>query len=38
MHSCQGAKNFRRVLSENAWKKDQGAQLLIQAAAEVDCD
>jgi len=36
MHSCQGAKNFRRVLSENAWKKDQGAQLLIQAAAEVD--
>lgn len=37
MHSCPGAKNFRRVLSENAWKQDQGAQLLLQAAAEVDC-
>ncbi len=38
MHSCQGAKAFRRVLSENAWKKDQSAQLLISAMAEVDCD
>ncbi|MCU7939098.1 MAG: tRNA dihydrouridine(20/20a) synthase DusA [gamma proteobacterium symbiont of Bathyaustriella thionipta] len=38
MHSCQGAKNFRRVLSENAWKKEQGPQLLIKAATEVDCD
>ena len=36
MHSCPGAKNFRRVLSENAWKKDFGAELLIKAAAEVD--
>jgi tRNA-dihydrouridine synthase A len=38
MHSCPGAKHFRRVLSENAWKKDQGADLLIRAAEEVDCD
>ncbi len=38
MHSCPGAKNFRRVLSENAWKKHQGAQLLLRAASEVDCD
>lgn len=36
MHSCPGAKNFRRVLSENAWKKDMGAELLVKAAAEVD--
>lgn len=36
MHSCPGAKNFRRVLSENAWKKDYGAELLIKAAQEVD--
>ena len=38
MHACPGAKNFRRVLSENAWKKDQDAQLLLDALAEVDCD
>ena len=38
MHSCPGARNFRRVLSENAYKKGFGAQLLIQAASEVDCD
>jgi len=36
MHSCPGARNFRRILSENAWKKDMGAELLIKAAAEVD--
>lgn len=38
MHSCQGAKQFRRVISENAWKKDQNANLLTKAATEVDCD
>lgn len=38
MHSCPGARNFRRVLSENAYKKEYGAELLIQAASEVDCD
>jgi len=38
MHSCNGAKHFRRVLSENAWKKEQDAQLIITAAEEVDCD
>ena len=38
MHSCVGAKHFRRVLSENAWKKENGAELIIQAAEEVDCD
>lgn len=38
MHSCPGAKNFRRVLSENAWKKEQGAGLLLTALAEIDCD
>ena len=38
MHACPGAKNFRRVLSENAWKKGQDAQLLLDALAEVDCD
>lgn len=38
MHSCPGSKQFRRMLSENAWKKDQDAGLLIRAAAEVDCD
>jgi len=38
MHGCPGARGFRRVLSENAWKKEQTADLLFQAAAEVDCD
>lgn len=38
MHSCTGAKHFRRVLSENAWKKENGAELIVQAAKEVDCD
>lgn len=38
MHACPGARNFRRVLSENAHKKEHGPQLLIQAASEVDCD
>ncbi len=38
MHSCNGAKHFRRVLSENAWKKENGAELIIRAAEEVDCD
>jgi tRNA-dihydrouridine synthase A len=38
MHSCSGAKHFRRVLSENAWKKENGAELIVQAAQEVDCD
>ncbi len=38
MHGCPGAKNFRRVLSENAWKKDQDASILLNAFAEVDCD
>ncbi len=38
MHSCPGSKQFRRMLSENAWKKDQDAGLLLRAAAEVDCD
>lgn len=37
MHSCPGSKGFRRLLSENAYKKGVGAELLIQAAAEVDC-
>lgn len=37
MHGCAGAKHFRRVLSENAWKKEQDASLLMRAAAEVDC-
>ena len=37
MHSCPGSKGFRRLLSENAYKKGFGAELLIQAAAEVDC-
>jgi len=36
MHGCYGAKNFRRVISENAWKKDQTANLLIKAVAEVN--
>ncbi len=38
MHSCPGARTFRRILSENAWKKGQGAELLIHAAEAVDCD
>lgn len=38
MHGCPGAKHFRRVLSENAWKKENGAELIIRAAKEVDCD
>ncbi|MCK5697444.1 MAG: tRNA dihydrouridine(20/20a) synthase DusA [Gammaproteobacteria bacterium] len=38
MHGCYGAKNFRRIISENAWKKNQTADLLIQAAKEVNCD
>lgn len=38
MHSCNGAKHFRRVLSENAWKKENGAELIVRAAQEVDCD
>ncbi|MCK5665623.1 MAG: tRNA dihydrouridine(20/20a) synthase DusA [Thiotrichaceae bacterium] len=37
MHSCPGSKGFRRLISENAYKKGFGAELLIQAAAEVDC-
>lgn len=38
MHSCPGSKGFRRMLSENAYKKGFGAELLIRAAEEVDCD
>ncbi|MCK5649441.1 MAG: tRNA dihydrouridine(20/20a) synthase DusA [Gammaproteobacteria bacterium] len=38
MHGCPGAKHFRRVLSENAWKKENGAELILRAAKEVDCD
>ncbi len=38
MHSCKGAKHFRRVLSENAWKKESGAELILRAAEEVGCD
>lgn len=38
MHSCPGSKRFRRMLSENAYKKGFGAELLIRAAEEVDCD
>ncbi|MDX2507199.1 MAG: tRNA dihydrouridine(20/20a) synthase DusA [Gammaproteobacteria bacterium] len=38
MHSCPGARNFRRVLSENAYKEEYGPNLLIQAATEVDCE
>jgi tRNA-dihydrouridine synthase A len=38
MHGCPGAKIFRRVLSENAWKPKQNAELLLRAAAEVDCE
>ena len=37
MHSCPGSRGFRRLLSENAYKQGFGAELLIQAAAEVDC-
>ena len=37
MHSCPGSKGFRRLISENAYKEGFGAELLIQAAAEVDC-
>ena len=38
MHSCPGSRGFRRMLSENAYKKGFGAELLIRAANEVDCD
>ncbi|MBE9526886.1 MAG: tRNA dihydrouridine(20/20a) synthase DusA [Proteobacteria bacterium] len=37
MHSCPGSKGFRRLISENAYKEGFGAELLIKAAAEVDC-
>ncbi|MCU7835291.1 MAG: tRNA dihydrouridine(20/20a) synthase DusA [gamma proteobacterium symbiont of Taylorina sp.] len=37
MHSCPGSRGFRRLLSENAYKKGFGAELLIRAANEVDC-
>ncbi len=37
MHSCHGSKGFRRLISENSHKEGFGAELLIQAAAEVDC-
>ncbi len=38
MHACPGARTFRRILSENAWKQGQGAELLIRAADRVECD
>ncbi len=38
MHSCPGARSFRRILSENAWREGQGAELLIKAAETVECD
>jgi len=38
MHSCSGARSFRRILSENAWREGQGAELLIKAAEAVECD
>lgn len=38
MHSCPGARKFRRILSENAWKEGQGAELLTRAAQVVECD
>jgi tRNA-dihydrouridine synthase A len=36
VHACKGARNFRRVLSENAHKPGQDASLLLIASSEVD--
>ena len=38
VHGCPGARQFRRVLSENAYKKGVGPELLLTAADRVQCD
>jgi tRNA-dihydrouridine synthase A len=38
MQGCSGAKQFRRIISENAWRKESGPELMIQAATVVDCE
>ncbi len=38
VHGCPGARVFRRLLSENAWKEAMGPELLLQAAASLECD
>lgn len=38
VHGCQGARAFRRLISENAHKKSQGPELLLQAADLLDTD
>jgi tRNA-dihydrouridine synthase A len=38
VHGCPGARQFRRVISENAWKKGAGPELLLKAAEIVECD
>lgn len=38
VHGCRGARQFRRMISENAWQKGAGPELLLQAAEVIECD